>query len=107
VLFCDVITDSIQALLDLTNYRRSIQEAYNKEHGITPHSASRHAQTPLRLYDDEPDDSSRVAEDHEPTIEELEKEMKQAAAHLEFERAAMIRDQIIQLKAAQNQQSQS
>ena len=103
VLFCDVVTDSIHRLLELTDYRRSIQQAYNTEHGIVPQGVIRPVQGPLRLYADDDEGSSRVAEDETgygdtPTIEELEKEMRQAAAHLEFERAAIIRDQIRQLK---------
>lgn len=104
VLFCDVITDSIKRLIELTEYRRSIQQQYNLEHRIEPRSVNRAAQSPLRLYDETPEDtpSWRVAEEEtpygQPTIEELEREMKNAAAHLEFERAAIIRDQIKQLK---------
>ncbi|MEG1938202.1 MAG: excinuclease ABC subunit UvrB [Akkermansia sp.] len=102
ILFCDIITDSIRSLIDLTNYRREIQKQYNKDHGITPASISRSIQTPLKLYDDNTT-SARVAEEpaaygNAPTIAELEHEMKQAAAKLEFERAAIIRDQITLLK---------
>ncbi len=105
VLFCDTMTDSIKRLLELTDYRRKVQQEYNDEHGITPSSVIRSAQGALRLYaGDDDDSSSRVAEEeavygsNQPSLDELEYEMRQAAAHLEFERAAAIRDQIAELK---------
>lgn len=106
VLFCDVLTDSIRSLLELTDYRRTVQATYNSEHGITPMTITRSVQGPLRLYgDDESGESSKVAEDdvpygNAPTIAELEIEMKQAASKLEFERAAEIRDQIARMRGS-------
>lgn len=106
VLFCDVITDSIRRLLELTEYRRGLQVKYNEEHGITPSSVVRPAQGALKLYGDDEDEDSLdyVAEEGAEygtgtaSIDELEKEMRKAASHLEFERAAAIRDQITALK---------
>lgn len=108
VLFCDKITDSINRLLELTRYRRSLQEEYNKKHGIIPQPIVRSEQGRLKLYDTDEDEweESMVAEEENPyntgdltaTLESLEKEMLKASAHLEFERAAAIRDQIKRIK---------
>ena len=105
VLFCDKITDSIQALIDITKYRRERQQAHNEEHGITPLSVKRAIQTSLHTHENsEKTDTSRVAEDPETydkarVIAELETEMREASSRLEFELAGHLRDQIISLKS--------
>lgn len=109
VLFADVVTDSIQALINVTEYRRARQIAYNEEHGITPQSVKRAVQQSLHSYEEgrqhaEKLNASLVAEDENTydklrVISELEEEMRIAASKLEFERAALIRDQIAQLKS--------
>jgi len=107
IFYADKITDSIQATLDVTAYRREKQIAYNLEHGITPRSVKRSAQGSLRVYDgsgrDAEEDVSAVAEGGEEdvaaVIAELEEEMTSASARLEFERAALLRDQILALKS--------
>ena len=106
VLFADVMTDSIKRLIELTDYRRGIQEAYNEKHGIKPTTVVRSEQSQLKLYgDEEGSDSLRVGEeplayeqDVKETIAQLEDEMRLASAHLEFERAAQLRDQIKELR---------
>ena len=108
VLFCDKVTDSIQQLLDITNYRRELQIAHNKKHGIEPRSVVRSVQKSLQQYSDSSDGetqgASMVAE-AEPgynvkaVIAELQDEMREAAGKLEFEKAAHLRDQIAQLEA--------
>ena len=103
VLFADVMTDSIKRLIELTDYRRGIQEKYNLEHGIVPQTVSRSEQGQLKLYAEEDEESFRVTEDEagyglEERIARLEAEMKEAASHLEFERAALIRDEIRQMR---------
>ena len=108
VLFCDKITDSIQKLIDVTEYRRGKQEAYNKKHGITPQSVIRKVQQSLHTYDETASKGRKinaglVAEDDmlynvTEVLNELEGEMQEAASKLEFERAAHLRDQIKQLK---------
>jgi len=112
VLFCDTVTDSIQALLDVTKYRREKQIAYNEKHGITPRSVVRSVQKTLKQYAQEEEISDvnalLVAEDEESynvlhVISELEEEMRAAAGKLEFERAAHLRDQISDLKKRQEQ----
>jgi excinuclease ABC subunit B len=109
VLFADVVTDSIQALIDITEYRRARQIAHNEANGITPQSVKRAVQQSLHSYEKglhEADklNASLVAEDESAydklrVISELEEEMRIAASKLEFERAALIRDQIAQLKS--------
>jgi excinuclease ABC subunit B len=104
VLFCDVITDSIQALIDVTEYRRARQEAYNKEHGITPQGVKRALQQSLQMHRKDSEEAEKlnqslVAESPEAydklrVISELEEQMREASAKLEFERAAHLRDQI-------------
>lgn len=107
VLFCDVVTDSIQALLDITEYRRRRQIEHNKRHNITPKSVVRSVQESLSQQQSSKETADTmnqgiVAEDETgyntvQVIAELEEEMREAAAKLEFERAAHIRDQIKQL----------
>ena len=106
VLFCDVVTDSIRALVDESDRRRAIQLAYNEKHGIVPRTVARADQSTLRLYtpDDEEDEAGILAaaeddeEDSATVIKRLEKEMKEAAARLDFEVAAVLRDKINLLK---------
>lgn len=103
VLFADVMTDSIKRLIELTDYRRGIQERYNREHDIVPQTVSRSEQGQLKLYAEDDEESFRVAEDEagygmEERIARLEAEMKEAASHLEFERAALIRDEIRRMR---------
>ncbi|MCP5535137.1 MAG: excinuclease ABC subunit UvrB [Akkermansiaceae bacterium] len=108
VLFCDVVTDSIQALLDITGHRRSKQIEYNEQYGITPRSVIRPVQESLSQathYAGEADEINRAVLNEDATtydttqvLAELEEEMREAAAKLEFERAAHLRDQIKQLR---------
>jgi excinuclease ABC subunit B len=110
VLFCDKITDSIQALIDITEYRRTRQQAHNEKHGITPQSVKRALQHSLHTHEKEREqadklNSSLVADDIQVydklrVIAELEEEMREASSRLEFERAAHLRDQIAALKTA-------
>ena len=104
-LFADTVTKSMQALLDITEYRRARQMEYNEKHGITPTSVKRAVQeslhTILRGHEIE---SSVVNESGgsfslSETLRELEEEMLQASANLEYEKAALLRDQIGELKA--------
>ncbi|HVJ47388.1 MAG TPA: helicase-related protein, partial [Luteolibacter sp.] len=109
VLFCDNVTDSIQRLIDVTEYRRARQLAHNEEHGITPQSVKRAVQQSLQTHERtvagaDQLNASLVAEDEETydkvrVIAELEEEMREASSRLEFERAAHLRDQIAALKS--------
>ena len=108
VIFCDKVTDSIQRLIDVTEYRRARQQEHNEKHNITPQSVVRAVQKSLHQYQDDRSaaeklNSSLVAEDASVydavnVLMELEGEMQEAAAKLEFERAAHLRDQIRELK---------
>lgn len=108
VLFCDNVTDSIQTLLDVSEHRRTRQQEYNESHGITPQGVKRALQKSLHTYEEYQEEAeslnrSLVAEDEETydkvrVIAELESEMRDASAKLEFERAAHLRDQIAALK---------
>ncbi|MEM6911686.1 MAG: excinuclease ABC subunit UvrB [Verrucomicrobiota bacterium] len=102
-LFADAVTQSIQALQDATEYRRSRQIAHNQLHGITPESVKRGVQKSLQLYaKDDQAARSVVAEEESfdvlAVLKELESEMQEAAQKLEYERAALLRDQIAELK---------
>ena len=104
ILYADVMTQSIQKFLAVSDYRRQRQLAYNQEHHITPRSVSRaveeslsaHYSTNQKAY--EVLRESGVDLDVNQTIKELEEEMLAAANNLEFEKAALLRDQIRELK---------
>jgi excinuclease ABC subunit B len=104
IFYADVITESIRRTMEETKRRREKQMAYNVAHGITPRSVKRAAQSSLRVYDgtgrgeDEPAVAEAV-DDVAAVIAELEEEMQEAANRLEFERAALLRDQIATLKS--------
>jgi excinuclease ABC subunit B len=106
VLFADKITGSIRALLDTTEDRRRRQMEHNRKHGITPHSVKRPVQESLRLLlDGDAGTSARIQEpplDVATLLRELETEMKAASIKLEYERAALLRDQIMELKGGGN-----
>ena len=103
ILYADRVTKSMQRLLDVTEERRTKQQAYNEEHGITPTSVVRPVQMGLHLYKSaEKEDLLEVAEvgdeyDVDALIVKLSKEMREAADNLEFERAAALRDKIKEL----------
>jgi len=104
VLFADTITGSMQRLIDVTEYRRTRQIAYNQEHGITPKSVQRAVQESLHLIlKSRPTGDSVIREagadyNVSEVLHELEQEMQEASASLEYEKAALLRDQIIELK---------
>ncbi|MGB0370827.1 MAG: excinuclease ABC subunit UvrB [Opitutales bacterium] len=102
ILYADVMTRSITRSLAVINKRREKQLAYNKEHGITPKSVKRGDQQSLHVGQKDAEPMEAVAEDIEDIpglIAELEEEMLEASRALEFERAAVIRDQIEGLKS--------
>ena len=107
IFYADKITDSIRRTMEVTSARRAKQIAYNLEHGITPRSAKRSQQSSLHVYDgsgnrdEEPADAlgEGGAEDVAAVIAELEQDMADASARLEFERAAVLRDQINALRS--------
>ncbi len=106
IMYADTITDSMRQAIDETSRRRELQEAYNREHNITPRtiqksvrdliSISREvAQTETRM---EKDPESMSRQELEKLIKKVEKQMKAAAADLNFETAAELRDKMIELK---------
>ena len=104
ILYADVMTDSIKRFLAVTEYRRQKQIAYNQEHHITPRSVSRAVEESLAVYESKREAGASVLKDAAmdvdltETISELETEMLAAAENLEFEKAALLRDQIKELK---------
>ncbi|MBL6919924.1 MAG: excinuclease ABC subunit UvrB [Puniceicoccaceae bacterium] len=110
ILYADVVTKSIQTTLDTTSYRRDRQLAHNKEHGITPvgvkRSIDESLQAPGKRYDRNEEDACMLAEsddrDVAEVIAEMEEEMLEAARELQFEKAALIRDQIETLQSGKH-----
>ena len=103
ILYADVMTQSIQKLLATSDYRRKKQLAYNAEHGITPRSVIRAVEESLSTRAHKFDSKAVINDaggnfDLTETIRELEGEMIEASNNLEFEKAAMLRDQIKELK---------
>jgi excinuclease ABC subunit B len=104
ILYADVMTQSIQKFLAVSEYRRKKQIAYNEEHHITPRSVSRAVEESLATYQSNREAANSVLReggvdiDISQTIQELETEMLAAANNLEFEKAALMRDQIRELK---------
>jgi excinuclease ABC subunit B len=104
VLFCDDVTKSIEGLINITEYRRRRQIDYNEKNGIIPVSVKRADQESLQVHQDGKKVSSEIVSannddlDVNQVIGELQSEMQDAASKLEFEKAALIRDQIEELK---------
>ena len=104
ILYADVMTNSIKKFLAVTEYRRQRQIEYNREHNITPRSVSRAVEESLATYESKRKEADAVLHDAgmdvdlTETISELEDEMLAAANELKFEKAALLRDQIKELK---------
>jgi len=107
ILYADRITDSMRRAIDETERRQRIQQAYNEAHGITPASIVKDVRdlTDRVKRESAPDQAEDVGirelpkKDMERLIRELERQMKAAADILEFEKAAMLRDQVLELRA--------
>ncbi|NBX59164.1 MAG: excinuclease ABC subunit UvrB [Opitutaceae bacterium] len=104
IFYADVMTASIQRTLETVTTRRAKQLAHNATHGITPRSVQRAVQASLHVKDEAKDAPSLAlaessADEVAAVIAELEEEMQSAADKLEFERAALLRDQINSLKS--------
>jgi excinuclease ABC subunit B len=104
VLFADQITQSMEALMSISEYRRTKQVEYNEKHGITPQTVRRAVQESLHTILRGREIAASVIQeaggDFNVTelLRELEDEMQRASANLEFERAALLRDQIMEVK---------
>jgi excinuclease ABC subunit B len=105
VLFADVVTQSMEALISISEYRRTKQMEYNEKHGITPQTVRRAVQESLHTILRGREIAASVIQeaggnfDLTELLRELEEEMQTASANLEFERAALLRDQIMEVKS--------
>ncbi len=117
IMYADNVTKSMQAAIDEVERRRKVQIAYNKKHGITPKSIVKPVRGKLVEREEKPDyrkiltedkviaeaisrsqEGSLLADDRERLVKILSREMREAARNLEFEKAAVLRDQIFQLQ---------
>ncbi len=106
IMYADTITDSMRLALDETERRRAIQMAYNEEHGITPKTIQKSVRDLISIskkvaqeemqFKKDPESMSK--KELEKLIKDVEKKMKKAAAELNFEAAAQLRDQMVDLK---------
>jgi excinuclease ABC subunit B len=105
VLFADTVTQSMETLMSISEYRRAKQMDYNEKHGITPQTVKRAVQESLHTILRGREIAASVIQeaggDFNVTelLRELEEEMQKASANLEFERAALLRDQIMEVKS--------
>lgn len=110
IMYADHITESMEKAISETNRRREIQHQYNIEHNITPHSVKKEISVGLRAIIPQKEevarlDLKRIPQEELPSlIKELQSQMQLAAANLDFEKAAMLRDQITEIKAARDGQ---
>ena len=106
IMYADVMTDSMRRAIDETNRRRKLQEAYNKEHGITPTTIQKAVRDLIAVSKAVAKTEAKLQKDPESMnkkelaklIAEVEKQMRAAAADLNFEQAAELRDKMIELK---------
>lgn len=106
IMYADVITDSMRGAMEETMRRRELQQAYNEEHGITPQTIKKAVRDLISISKEvakeekelEKDPESMSREELEKLIGEVQKQMKKAAAELNFEAAATLRDRMISLK---------
>ncbi|MEE6134104.1 excinuclease ABC subunit UvrB [Priestia flexa] len=108
IMYADRITNSMEIAISETKRRRSIQEEYNEKHGITPQTIQKEVRGAIRAtivaedtesYDQAPAFDKMTGKEKHKVIQEMEEEMKEAAKALNFERAAELRDLILELKA--------
>ena len=106
IMYADIITDSMRIAIEETQRCREIQEEYNKEHGITPQTIKKAVRDLISISKEiakeekklEKDPESMSREELEKLIGEVQKQMKKAAADLNFEAAAELRDRMVELK---------
>ena len=106
IMYADTITDSMRAAINETNRRRAIQEAYNEEHGITPTTIKKAVRDLISITkaaektvnELEKDPESMDERELAKLIGKIQKQMQKAAAELDFETAAQLRDQMMELK---------
>ena len=106
IMYADVITESMQHAIDETNRRRRIQEKYNQEHGITPQTIKKAVRDIVRIskkvdspnFDIEKDLESMSRKEMNMMLQKIKKRMNAAAAELNFEEAAALRDRMLEIK---------
>ena len=106
IMYADVMTDSMRIAIDETMRRRALQEAYNKEHGITPATIKKAVRDLISISKEIAKEERRIQKDPESMnrkeleqlIAQVQKQMKAAAAELNFEAAAELRDRMLELK---------
>lgn len=114
IMYADTITDSMKAAIDETKRRRTIQEKYNQEHGITPKTIIKPIQeaiSAVKPAEDQDDQQSAEftaqdfaklsAKEQQQMLDELTEQMRSAAKRLDFEQAATLRDTVMELSAQQ------
>lgn len=111
IMYADTVTDSMRAAIDETNRRREIQMKYNEEHGITPQTIKKAVRDLISIsqtiakeevqFEKDPESMSR--QEIEKLIGEVQKKMQRAAADLNFEAAAELRDKMLELKKQLNE----
>jgi len=110
IMYADKVTDSMKAAMSETERRREIQEAYNTEHGITPHTIKKEIRdliSSVKETEDtgtqdqftEQDFADMAKDDQKEMVKQLEEQMKAAAKRLDFEQAATLRDTVMELKS--------
>ena len=105
-MYADTITESMRFAVDETNRRRSVQDAYNKAHGITPQSIRKEVRDLIRISKKADKITNKLEKDYESMstheleelIAKLSKKMHTAAAELNFEKAAELRDEIAKIR---------
>ena len=107
IMYADKITDSMRIAIDETARRRSIQEEYNRIHGIIPRTIIKEVKEPIHVSEDVEGLDKFMSKGQklsrkssEQLLRSLEKQMREAAKELDFERAAELRDAILELKAS-------
>lgn len=104
IMYADNVTESMHKAIEETMRRREIQQAYNEKHGIVPHSVKKEISAGLRAIIPEKEEKSeldlkRVPREELPSlVKELQQQMQLAAANLDFEQAALLRDQITEIQ---------
>lgn len=102
IMYADTVTEAMRRAIEETNRRRRKQLKYNEEHGITPQTVVKAVRDMTGRRHEEIEVENIPPEDLPLVIRDLEREMRAAAANLEFERAAAIRDKLLMLKSVQD-----
>ena len=102
IMYADTISDSMKVAIKETERRRNIQEKYNEEHGIVPKTIVKEIREVISNHNNKDNDKATIKRSKKDTIslmQQIEQEMKEAAANLDFERAMELRDALFELKS--------